>query len=134
MSLLATWAELSARLLHDSIGAVLIAKWTVVLALAWLASAMLARRNPRWRVALWRLAVVGLAMVAVLSTAPPIVTYRLINDERSSVDPRPIDPQPAIFGSASIPPIPADRTAMETVSVREPSDFIRPVPAVEPRS
>ena len=132
MSLLATWPELSARLLHDSIGAVLVAKWTVVLALAWLANAVLAGRNPRWRVAIWRLAFVGLAMVAVLSATPPMVTYRLISDDRPPVDPRSIDPRPAIFGSASIPPTSAVRTATEAVSVREPSDATRPVTSAAP--
>ena len=76
MSLFATWLEFFAGLLDASIGLVLIVKWTAVLALAWLAHGMLAGRNPRWRVALWRSAIVGLALVAVLSLAPPIVTYQ----------------------------------------------------------
>ena len=50
----------------------------MVLALAWLAHAMLSRRNPRWRVVLWRACVVGLALVVVLSAVPPIVTYHLL--------------------------------------------------------
>ena len=34
--------------------------------------AVLARSNPRWRVALWRSAVVGLAVIAGLMAAPPL--------------------------------------------------------------
>ncbi len=67
-----------ASTLDSSIGLMLTIKWTVVLALAWLAHALLARRNPRWRVALWRTAMVGLLLVAMLSEVPPIVTYRLV--------------------------------------------------------
>ncbi len=46
---------------------------------------LLARRNPRWRVALWRSAVVGLALVAILSGVHPIVTYRLVFREQPSI-------------------------------------------------
>jgi len=77
--------ELSAGLLNLSSGLVLTFKWTAVLGLAWLAHAKLARRNPRWRVALWRSAVVGLALVAVLSSLPPIVRYRVSVEGRAPV-------------------------------------------------
>ena len=86
MSVFSTWLEFSASLPDASIGLVLIVKWTAVLALAWLAHGMLAGRNPRWRVALWRSAVVGLALVAVLSLAPPIVTYRSVPRDQPSVE------------------------------------------------
>jgi hypothetical protein len=60
------------------IGLAVIARWTAVLALAWLGHGMLARRNPRWRVALWRTTVAGIALVAVLSAVPPFMTYHLL--------------------------------------------------------
>src|SRR5260370_8450261 len=80
------WSEFYAGLPDASIGLVLILKWTAVLALAWLAHGSLARRNPRWRVALWRLAIVGLAGVMVLSTAPPIVTYQSVPRDQPSAE------------------------------------------------
>ena len=86
MSLLVTALEFFAGVPDDSIGPVLIVKWTAVLALAWLAwAACLVGRNPRWRVALWRSSIVGLAMVAALSVAPPIVTYQSVARDSPSV-------------------------------------------------
>src|SRR5260370_37967636 len=79
------WSEFYAGLPDASIGLVLILKWTAVLALAWLAHGSLARRNPRWRVALWRFAIVGLAGGMVLSTAPPVVTYQSVPRAQPSV-------------------------------------------------
>jgi hypothetical protein len=38
----------------DSFVVVLVSKWTVLLAVAWLVHAILSGRNPRWRVALWQ--------------------------------------------------------------------------------
>ena len=87
MSLFATSLEYLPRLQGASIGLVLMIKWTVVLALAWLAHAILAARNPRWRVALWRSAIFGLAIVAVLSASPPIVTIDSGRQDRRSVEP-----------------------------------------------
>ncbi len=69
-----------AHLANGSTGLVLIAKWTLLLALAWLAHAALAGRNPRWRVALWRGAMLGVATIAVLATAPPIVSVPIVPD------------------------------------------------------
>src|SRR5271163_334302 len=86
MSLFAVWPEFSAGSWDHSIASALILKWTTVLALAWLAHGMLAGRNPRWRVALWRSAVVGIALVAVLSLAPPIVTYPTVPREPPAMD------------------------------------------------
>ena len=85
MSLLTTALEFFSGLSADSIALVLIVKWTAVLALAWLAHGVFVGRNPRWRVALWRSAIVGLAMVAVLSAAPPIVTYQSVSRDSPSV-------------------------------------------------
>ncbi len=120
MSLFATGAEFSAGLLDASIGLVLLVKWTIVLALAWLAHGMLAGRNPRWRVALWRLAIVGLALVPVLSVVPPIVTYHLL----------PRDPPPAeVVQTIPTAPTVEVHGAPEIVPVREPIEAIRPAPA-----
>ncbi len=47
--------------------AVLVARWTLLLALAWLAHAALGGRNPRWRVALWRGAIVGVGLVVAMA-------------------------------------------------------------------
>ncbi len=67
-----------AHLANGSTGPVLIAKWTLLLALAWLAHAALAGRNPRWRVALWRGAMLGITTIAVLAMAPPIVSVPIV--------------------------------------------------------
>jgi len=96
-------------LVDASIGLVLVAKWTVVLVLAWLAHAALWRRDPRWRVVLWRGALVGVAMVAVLSSAAPIVTYPLALSEptsagqpEESLSPASSQPAPTAIPDASI--------------------------------
>ncbi len=92
MSRFSTWLNFATGLWDVSIGPVLIVKWTIVLVLAWLVHGMLARRNPRWRVAVWRSAVVGLALVAILSGVPPIVTYRLVPGEQPLVNVVPTAP------------------------------------------
>ena len=56
-----------AHLANGSTGPVLIAKWTLLLVLVWLAHAALAGRNPRLRVALWRGAMLGAAIIMVLA-------------------------------------------------------------------
>ncbi len=76
MSAFSAWCQSIAGLIGESIVLVLVAKWTVLLVVAWLAHGMLAGCNPRWRVALWRATSVGVVLVAVLSWAPPIVEYR----------------------------------------------------------
>jgi len=76
MSAFSAWCQSIAGVAGDSIVLVLVAKWTVLLAVAWLAHGMLAGRDPRWRVALWRATLGGVVLVAVLSWAPPIVEYR----------------------------------------------------------
>jgi hypothetical protein len=77
MNAFATWPGFSGALPAVSLGLVVIVKWTVVLTLAWVAHGLLARRNPRWRVALWRTAVVGLTLMAMRSVVRPLVSYRL---------------------------------------------------------
>ena len=75
MSAFSAWCQAIARPVGDSTVLLLVAKWTVLLTMTWLAHAMLARGNPRWRVALWRASLAGVALVAVLSWAPPVVKY-----------------------------------------------------------
>ncbi len=67
------WAGSLASLADGSIGLILVAKWTLLLALAWLGHAVLARGNPRWRVVLWRGAMLGIGLVAALAAVPPLV-------------------------------------------------------------
>ena len=123
MSLFATVAEFSAALLDASLGLVLIVKWTVVLALAWLAHAMLAGRNPRWRVALWRSTVVGLALAAVLSVVPAFMTFHL--SQRN---------QPLSAVAPVIPTLPAVeiRGATEVVPVRDRIEATGAAPSFDP--
>src|SRR5262249_9386436 len=52
-----------------------------------------------WRVALWRVAAAGVALVAVLSLAPPIVTYPLLPRV-----PAPVEVQPTDRAQESRPP------------------------------
>jgi hypothetical protein len=76
------WAGLLAGPADGSIGLMLVAKWTLVLALAWLVHAALARRNPRWRVALWRGALLGIGLVAAFAAVPPIVCFPIAPEPR----------------------------------------------------
>ncbi len=73
MSLLAT--------LLDPSGApgviLLIARWSVLLSLAWFTHAALVGRNPRWRVALWRAVTIGMIAVPLLAPVPPLVQWQL---------------------------------------------------------
>jgi beta-lactamase regulating signal transducer with metallopeptidase domain len=83
MSLPSHWAGSLASLADGSIGPVLVAKWTLVLALAWMAHAALARRNPRWRVVLWRGAVLGVGLVGALAAVPPILRVSIAPDPQT---------------------------------------------------
>ena len=74
------WAGSLASLADGSIGLMLVAKWTLLLALAWLGHAALARGNPRWRVALWRGAMLGIGLVAALAAVPPLVRLPIESD------------------------------------------------------
>jgi beta-lactamase regulating signal transducer with metallopeptidase domain/thiol-disulfide isomerase/thioredoxin/uncharacterized GH25 family protein len=64
-------------LMGDSIVCLLIAKWTVLLTMAWSVHGLLVRANPRWRVVLWRATLAGVALVPLLSWGPPVVEYHL---------------------------------------------------------
>src|ERR1035437_9242360 len=57
--------------------AVLVARWTVLLATAWALHAALARGNPRWRVSLWHAVAVGVCAILVLACAPPVFRWQL---------------------------------------------------------
>ncbi len=66
----------------------LVARCTVLLASSWLAHALLARRNPRWRVLLWRGTIAGMIVVAALSARAPIVSLPVAPPVREvSVEP-----------------------------------------------
>ena len=69
------WVGSVASLADGSTGLMLVAKCTLLLALAWLGHAALAGRNPRWRVALWRGAMLGVGLIVAFSHVPPIVRY-----------------------------------------------------------
>ena len=132
MSLFSTWLDLSTGLWDVSIAIVLIGKWTIALALAWLVHAALVGQNPRWRVALWRSTVVGLAVMPVFSACPPIVTYQHVTEERNSAGMRPTDSHPASARSTEISAARVVRPAQALVPVRERIEAIRPVPSPAP--
>ena len=73
MNAASNWAGSLASLADGPIGLMLVAKCTLLLALAWLGHAALARGNPRWRVVLWRGAMLGVGLVAALAAVPPLV-------------------------------------------------------------
>lgn len=65
--------------------AALVARWTALLALAWVGHRVVVGRNPRWRVVLWRATLVGVAGVGLLTLAPPVLTVPLIPATRPMV-------------------------------------------------
>jgi beta-lactamase regulating signal transducer with metallopeptidase domain len=110
-------------LADGSIALILVVKWTLVLALAWMIHATLMRCNPRWRVALWRATVVGIALVGLLSSAPPIVKYHLADREQAAVVVvRPLPRGPAEEGRAT--------HEAEAVAVSVSTEAIAPAPLV----
>ena len=108
-------------LVGESIALILVVKWTIVLALAWVIHATLLRCNPRWRVTLWRATVVGIALVGLLSLAPPIVKYHLADRGQAAV-------------VRSVPNEPAEesRAKAEAVAVKVSTEIIDPVSAAAP--
>ena len=121
MSEFATWLEFSAAWLDASIAPVLIVKWTIVLAVAWLTHGILTGWNPRWRVALWRSTVFGLALTAILSTAPPLLTYQAGPRDQPSID----RAQTTTTSPAAPGPV-----APAIIAGREPTVPIRPMTIV----
>lgn len=56
----------------------LVAKVTLLLGVAWLMHALLAGRNPRWRVLVWRTTAVGIMLLATLTACPPFVSWAVL--------------------------------------------------------
>jgi hypothetical protein len=136
MSVFSNVFEVVAHLSDAGTGPVLVAKWTLLLALAWLAHAALAGRNPRWRVALWRGAILGIAMIAVLALVPPIVRYPLSppanqvsEDRHEELGPR----HEAVPPTVAVP-VPADpKTVRREAGTSVPRLDRGPVPVAFPR-
>ena len=103
MSFFMTGSEFSAALLEAPIGLVLIVKWTILLALAWLAHGLFAGRNPRWPVALWRSTVAGLGLAAVLSEVAPVMTYRLVPSDPPRIEVASVVPASPDAESTALP-------------------------------
>lgn len=102
----------------------LLLKLTAILALSWLAHSLLARRNPRWRVALWRGAAVGLALTPLLAALLPAL-------EIATPPPAPALPTVAAepptnmivlreAPAALMPALKASRAATVTIPARTP--------------
>ena len=76
MSPFSPWSECFVGLVGESIALILVVKWTIVLALAWIIHAtLLALESPLASRALAHRPSSGIALVALLSSAPPIVKY-----------------------------------------------------------
>jgi beta-lactamase regulating signal transducer with metallopeptidase domain len=82
MTLISIASAMLARLAGAPAGVVLIAKWSALLGLAWLAHRALAGRNPRWRVLLWRGSIAGVGLVAALAFVPPVVRWPVAPEAR----------------------------------------------------
>ncbi len=78
MNAVAIGADLMSSLADSGVSCTLVARWTVLLVVAWLAHAALAGRNPRWRVALRRGAIVGVGLVAAMAMRAPIVSIPIV--------------------------------------------------------
>lgn len=91
--------------------ALVIAKWTLLLALAWIGHALLAGRNPRWRVLLWRGTATAIPLITLLSLGPPLVTWEVpaappIVAEAPTIAPPPLA-EPSTIAPAIIAESPA---------------------------
>ena len=82
------WAAL-VQICSMSTWAVLLAKITVLLAIAWLIHFTLTRANPRWRVLLWRGVAIGLALLVVWSFGLPDLEIRVPAPQPSAMIPSP---------------------------------------------
>jgi beta-lactamase regulating signal transducer with metallopeptidase domain/thiol-disulfide isomerase/thioredoxin len=145
MSLPSNWAGLLASPVDAPVELVLIAKWTLLLALTWLAHSALARCNPRWRVALWRGAVLGVGLVAALAAAPPIVRVstnpnppRVLAERHEEVGERPrLEPAPpAVVAPATEPPgsLRRETVAPFAPTLHSPAPVAVPDPVESPRA
>ena len=123
MSVFSALCQSITGVLGESVVLVLVAKWTVLLAVAWLAHGMLVRCNPRWRVALWRTTSVGVVLVAVLSWAPPIVEYRFAPAGRATAEgtrSAPIDPMARDLAVANA----LDKQSIEALDTKRVSGHV----------
>jgi beta-lactamase regulating signal transducer with metallopeptidase domain/peroxiredoxin len=126
------WTRSLSSLTEAGIGPVLVAKWTLLLALAWMAHAALVGRNPRWRVALWRGAMLGVALVAALAFTPPIVPWPVarpmpgasFEQPAATNGPSRSEPDP----SRVVMPAPASRTTEHREAV---DSIVPPMPSPE---
>jgi len=64
--------------------ALLLAKVTVLLAVAWSAHILLRKANPRWRVLLWRSTGMGMLLLIALMACPPILSWGVLPSEAQS--------------------------------------------------
>jgi beta-lactamase regulating signal transducer with metallopeptidase domain/protocatechuate 3,4-dioxygenase beta subunit len=127
-----------ARITAISPWALLLAKITLLLAVAWLMHFSLARANPRWRTLLWRGTVVGLALLAVWTLGLPGLEIRI---EAPVVTMSPAPQQPIAWGQdsavamdAALPPVEASAPPEMTAPAHQTSVEVRPetIPAVGP--
>ncbi len=96
------------RMAATSAWTALLGKATLLLALAWLLQASLARANPRWRVLLWRGAAVGLVLLPAGALGLPALEVRIEA------------PKPAAPGAAAA-----------ELAAKEPAAAVAP-PSVQP--
>jgi beta-lactamase regulating signal transducer with metallopeptidase domain/thiol-disulfide isomerase/thioredoxin/protocatechuate 3,4-dioxygenase beta subunit len=118
------------------VGPVLVAKWTLVLALAWLVHAALAGRNPRWRVALWRGAMLGVGLIAALALIPPIVRVPVVPAPPPATAVQheaialPSAPEPAprtiIVTALETPITPRSESSLDLAPASRPAEIVTP--------
>ncbi len=65
---------------------VLLAKITVLLAVAWCVHALLRRANPRWRVLLWRSTGSGMLLMVLLAACPPVWSWSVLPPETTPAE------------------------------------------------
>ena len=97
-----------ADLVTAPIEAILLAKLSILLALAWLVHGMLATCNPRARVLLWRATILGVAAIPVLTCLPPILIWKVAAQEQS-IEPAPSQSRVSVLDNAPVsmaPPLP----------------------------
>ena len=95
-----------ARTAAMSPGTLLLGKATLLLALAWLLHAALARANPRWRVLLWRGVAVGLVLLPLGAFGWPALEIRIPGPEPVATRRDPIAFAPAAALRTEVPAFP----------------------------
>jgi beta-lactamase regulating signal transducer with metallopeptidase domain/protocatechuate 3,4-dioxygenase beta subunit len=94
MSPLALFHNILAEFSTASLGAQLLAKATLLLAVAWIVHFSLARANPRWRTLLWRGTAASLLLTAVWALGLPLAEIRV-------PPPEPVATVPAVSPQAA---------------------------------